>query len=454
MSLLLSKRKAEWLQRPVAILGRGESGQAAANLVLHYGGNYQFFSQDPRGNSQPFDSREAARHDLVVFSPGFSIHHPWIRAAQAVGCELMGELEFARQFWQGQLWVVSGTNGKTTTVSLLVHALKHSGKSAIAVGNIGYAFSRAAMSSDNRPETIAVCEVSSFQSESFHHWSCDAGIWSHFAPNHLDRHGDLATYFKAKCKAYTGISGKKLFLGKTVLQSARELGLMECLPPSSSPLEIRENDPHIPVFFRTPAQIENFRLCASLFVEMGGSLEQFYSSLSTFSPPHHRVAYVTSIRGVDFWNDSKATNSSAVRAALEQFPEQRILWIGGGVSKGESLTQFAHMVAPHVKCSYTIGSVGEELAGKINQIGGKAVYCETLDRAVDSAFREAQKGDVVLLSPGFASFDQFRGYAERGECFQNKVFRLSSAQESVNKKSLISGIRSLKESLFHKKTEL
>lgn len=448
------RNSAEWLRKNVAILGRGESGQAAANLVLHLGGSYQFFCEDPRGGSQQFDSREAARYDLVIFSPGFSVQHPWISIARAVGCELMGELEFARQFWQGQVWVVSGTNGKTTTVSLLVHALKNAGKHAIAVGNIGYAFSRAVMSSDNQPGAIAVCEVSSFQSESFHRWSCDAGIWSHFAPNHLDRHGDMETYFKAKCQAYAGVPAKQLFLGKTVIQSAKELGLTAILPASAQPLQIKEHDSHIPVFFRTPAQIENFRLCASLFVAMGGELEQFYSSLKTFVPPAHRVAYVGAVRGVDFWNDSKATNSSAVGAALSQFPDRKIRWIGGGVSKGESLAQFGRMIASRVQCAYTIGTVGKELAERITQAGGHAVYCETLNHAVDQAFQDAHKGEVILLSPGFASFDQFRGYAERGECFQSKVFRLSSAQESLKTNNLVSGIRALKESLFHKKPEL
>ncbi len=454
MNTILAMRRVEWLQRPVAILGRGESGQAAASLILHFGGNYQFFSQDSHGGNACFDRQQAERHDLVVFSPGFAHDHPWLQAARDAGCEVMGEVEFARQFWMGGVWTVSGTNGKTTTVSLLSHALQYSGVRAVAVGNIGHAFSRAVLSPQNREDTIAVCEVSSFQSETFRRWSSDAGIWTHFSPNHLDRHGDLKSYFLAKCRAYAGIPESHLFLGKTVLQAAHGLGAPDRLPCGREALNFPMDDRRILPFFKTPAQRDNFQLCASLFLTMGGTLDNLLNSLASFVPPEHRIAHVRTVNGVEFWNDSKATNSAAVQAALSQFAGRRVHWIGGGLSKGEDLDQVTEAIAPMIGNAYTIGSSGRDLARVLTERGVLAWYCETLDRAVDIALQQASEGDLILLSPGFASFDQFSGYAERGESFRNKVFRLSSANEVVKTMNLIEKSPSPNLKDFSKRTEL
>jgi UDP-N-acetylmuramoylalanine--D-glutamate ligase len=455
MNANLATCSTKWLQRPVAIFGRGESGQAAASLIEHLGGRYQFYSQgEPSAGNVHFEKQHAELHDVVVFSPGFPSDHSWLQMAREAGCEVVGEIEFARQFWKGRVWTVSGTNGKTTTVNLLSHVLLQSGIEAIAVGNVGHAFSRAAISSLNRKESIAVCEVSSFQSETFRCWPSEAGIWTHFAPNHLDRHGDMRGYFLAKCRAFSEIPDNQLFIGDTVFQMASELEMQDQLPSGRKALSLSIDKSWVPAFLKTPAQWGNFQLCASLLLTMGVTLDCLLSALESFVPPEHRIAHIRTVDGIEFWNDSKATNSAAVQAALQQFAGRRVHWIGGGLGKGEDLKQVAATIAPLLANAYTIGTTGEELAKILVEGGIPAWYCETLDKAVDIALQQANKGDLILLSPGFASFDQFGGYAERGESFRKKVFRLSSANEVVKTINLTEKTLSSNLKDFSQRTEL
>jgi UDP-N-acetylmuramoylalanine--D-glutamate ligase len=183
------------LTKPAGVLGAGVSGSGALELLSRIGATAEVY--DAKGKE--FDADAAGRHGVVVFSPGFHLHHPWLELARKAGCICMAEIDFAALFWRGRIVAVTGTNGKTTLAEFLAHALVSSGLRARACGNNGLAFSRlAADENGGTPEDIAVCEVSSFQAEQLGHLWADAVLWTNFAEDHLERHPGLEAYFMAK----------------------------------------------------------------------------------------------------------------------------------------------------------------------------------------------------------------------------------------------------------------
>ena len=182
------------LSRPVAILGGGISGRGVEALLASLGAQGTVY--DAQGLA--FDAAASRRHALVVFSPGFPPSHPWLQLARAAGSVCLGELDFASLFWRGRIVAVTGTNGKTTLAEFLAHALAGIGVEARAAGNIGRAFSQSvADAGGGAPAAVAVCEVSSFQAETLQHFHAEATLWTNLAEDHLERHGEMDSYFAA-----------------------------------------------------------------------------------------------------------------------------------------------------------------------------------------------------------------------------------------------------------------
>jgi UDP-N-acetylmuramoylalanine--D-glutamate ligase len=224
------------MTQPVAILGAGLSGEGAGRLLSKLGATAVTYDQVGRA----FTAADARAHGLVLFSPGFSLHHPWLEAARKAGCICMAEIDFASLFWRGRILAVTGTNGKTTLTEFLAHALSCAGRRAKAAGNIGYPFCSLVADEDGGSEDMtAVVEVSSFQAEQLGHFSADALIWTNFAEDHLERHNSMEAYFAAKWEIVLRTPPSRFFAGTSVqrfaAQSGRSIPASAAVPTEGQP---------------------------------------------------------------------------------------------------------------------------------------------------------------------------------------------------------------------------
>jgi UDP-N-acetylmuramoylalanine--D-glutamate ligase len=413
------------LQHPVAIFGGGVSGQAVRGLLAPLGARGEIFDENPGlGTAQHFAADAAAAHPLVVFSPGFAPGHAWLQTARAAGCTCLGELDFASLFWRGRLIAITGTNGKTTLAEFLTHALVTADEDAYAIGNVGFPFSRLiTFKRDPDEDAIAVCEVSSFQAETLHHFRADAALWTNFAEDHLERHSGLEAYFAAKWNLVARTAAGAVFAGTSVQRFAREFG--RSLPPAAGVAsEDAPADPQLEgTNFAPYPQRENFLLAQAWWRHEGRPAAGLYAAARTFQLGRHRLTRIGELHGISFWNDSKATNFHAVEAALAAFPEPVHL-IAGGRSKGGDLDAFVRRIAPKIRHAWLIGETRAMLAGICTTHRVPHTVCGSLEEAVRGAYAAARSGDHIVLSPAFASFDMFRSYADRGDQFEKLVNNL------------------------------
>lgn len=414
---------APLLARPVAIFGGGVSGDGVCALLAQVGATGTVY--DARGT--PFvDLRD---HRLVVYSPGFTPDHPWLAAARASGALCLGELDFASLFWQGRIVAITGTNGKTTLTEFLTHALRSIGVDAHATGNIGHSFSRLAMELAGAGQpTIAVCEVSSFQAETLQHFRATSTLWTNFAEDHLERHPGLRSYFAAKWRlverTVASAALPSVFLGTSAADSAKRFGFQSAGIVCVTTLGLAPDPLLAGTVFEEYPQRENFVLAQAWWNAQGLEPAALYAAARSFKLGRHRLTRVAEVDGVVYWNDSKATNFHAVEAALSRFTTPVVL-IAGGKAKGGDLRGFVERIAPGVHHVLLIGATSAELAAHCEARSVSFTKCENLENAVSRAAEFAPRGGHVLLSPGFASFDQFRNYEDRGEQFEKLVENLS-----------------------------
>ena len=413
------------LDKPVAILGGGVSGEGVRALLAAMGVEGKIYDVAP-GKGSEFTAAAAKQHRLVVFSPGFAPDHPWLVKARAAEAMCLGELDFASLFWRGRVVAITGTNGKTTLTELLAHALGSTGRSADATGNIGHPFSRlVAERQGGAREMFAICEVSSFQAETLQHLRPHATLWTNFAEDHLERHIGLENYFSAKWKLVARTAPGAVYAGSSVQRYAQKFDR----PVTSLQAIATEHQPTDPKLARTVfaeyPQRENFLLAMAWWRANGLEADALYAAARTFKLGRHRLSRVGEHEGIAFWNDSKATNFHAVEAALAHFADPVVL-IAGGKSKGGDLAGFVHRIAPRVKHAVLIGETSEELGYHCSTFRVAHTRCATFSEAVRRAAELAAAGDHVLLSPGFASFDMFRNYGDRGEQFEALVQNLGA----------------------------
>lgn len=421
--------------KPVAVFGAGVSGLALTTLLRRH--RLWFRLYDEKANSSlpdirnDFDDVIALRHHLVLVSPGFPQNHPWVRAAHAAGCRVMGEMDFASLFWDGPLVAVTGTNGKTTLTTFLGFALERDGTPAITTGNIGYPLAKV-VEAATPPSTVAVCEVSSFQAEGCSHFSPHALLWTNFDEDHLDRHEDMATYFAAKWTLVRRLRRPCLIVGRSVAQWADRLGYT--LPPFARIVDaddgLAEGAEKFPGIFADWPQRENYAIAREYWRSEGRDPQALVAAAEAFTLPPHRLRQVCTLEGRTFWNDSKATNFHAALAALQRVPGP-VVWIGGGRLKGGDVAGFARSVAAKVSAAFLIGESAPQLQQGL-LAGGvpRADLCKSLQEAVNQAYLYAPQGASILLSPGFASQDMFTGYAARGETFESVVLGLKQSHSN------------------------
>ena len=429
MSLPLPDFLQPALARPVAILGGGVSGAGVSALLAALGVEGVIYDASATRGAE-FTPAAVKQHDLVVFSPGFAPEHPWLERARAANVICLGELDFASLFWRGQLIAATGTNGKTTLTEFLSHALGGIGRSAHATGNIGAPFSRlVADKQGGAKDMFAICEVSSFQAETLRHFRAHATLWTNFAEDHLERHPSLESYFGAKWNLVTHTVPDRVFAGSSVVRHARKFDRPVHSVHAVATEHQAADSRLVHTVFDDYPQRENFLLAHAWWQASGFEEAALLEAARTFKLGRHRLARVGTHDGVTFWNDSKATNFHAVESALARF-QRPVVLIAGGKSKGGDLSGFVHRIASLVKHAVLIGETAGDLGFSCSSARVAHTLCPDFPEAVRRAMELAEPGDHVLLSPGFASFDMFRNYEDRGDQFEKLVrtFGVSAAR--------------------------
>lgn len=462
---------AQRLTRPAAVFGAGVSGMAAAKLLAHAGVNAVLYDEKgTNGALRIFNEETATAHDLVIYSPGFPHNHPWLLTARAANAVCIGETDFAFLFWKGPLVAVTGTNGKTTLTEFLVFAHKRCGREAVAAGNIGFPLSSVLDIAGSRAP-LPVCEVSSFQAEDMRHFAPSALLWTNFATDHLDRHGNLENYFRAKYKLVNRLASQRLIVGESVMAAAARFKIeMPAFTEVATRAEVAGQLPENSPLALHP-QLENYAIARRYWLAEGYPERALLDAARVFKAGRHRLAKLAEIANVSYWDDSKATNFHATLAALDSF-NAPIHWIGGGRAKGGNAHAFARAVATRIASADLIGETAPALLDDFQAQGipvrvharladavfaasataneaaaaaaeaaetaaaeaanaANSVFPGTFGNAFGTAPAAASEATpatsrVVLLSPGFASFDMFKNYAERGLAFEQAVLVLKA----------------------------
>jgi len=414
----------------VAILGGGISGRAAQKLVCSRGKESTIFSEDGR----IFDQSVAESSSFVIQSPGFSPMHPWVKVARDANKICISELDLAFVYGSfSEMVAVTGTNGKTSLTGMLNHIANQLQIPALSLGNIGIPLSDAVARGADKDRLI-FHETSSFQAITSKFFKTDSVIWINFSLDHLDYHGSIKDYFSAKLKLIHGcVNPKRVFLGPSVLKFAKEHSFT--INPSFhevQSLSKSEIPTHINAFHLSRPQIENLGFALAWFLERGISRSEIFTALEGYQPEPYRLQKVSDINGVKFWNDAKSTNLGSVLSACKSFTK-KIIWIGGGKNKGQVLDDFSTAIFPHLEKAFVIGQTAGELCKNLVSKGIKTEICLTLRDAVYRAYQSAQGVSNVLFSPGFASFDMFKDYSDRGNSFTSIVFDLKSAAQATTK---------------------
>ncbi|WP_158793621.1 UDP-N-acetylmuramoyl-L-alanine--D-glutamate ligase [Granulicella sp. L60] len=383
------------------------------------------------------------RQDLIVVSPGVPMDTPEVKQVVAFGLPVIGELELASRYLRGQVVAITGANGKTTTTSLLGKIFADAGVPTQVGGNIGLPVIE--LVAKSTPETVNVLEVSSFQLETVEEFHPRIAAILNITPDHLDRHHSFESYVAAKERIFARqgpgdflvlnaddrvtqmcaaraksdvfwFSGTKAVRRGTFVRDGvivwveKENGVTEPVLPVSE------------VHLKGAHNIENVlaAVCAARLAKVPA--ESIRASVASFKAVEHRLELVKVVNGVEFYNDSKATNVDAAMKAVASFAGG-IHLILGGKDKDSDYGLMAALLRERVKVVYTIGSAAEKIGRQLQGVV-KIVAAETLQTAVAEAAKGATIGDVVLLSPACSSFDQFENYEQRGQVFRQLVNEL------------------------------
>ena len=428
----------------VAILGAGRSGRAAAALALREGARVSVwdmadekaFASMPAGaECHPQageDDGRALRCDVLVLSPGIDTYGPYVAAFSQGAGEVIGEVELAYRFYQGEIIGITGTNGKTTTTELVGRILAHAGLGGTPCGNYGTPFAEVVLQS--APPAAVALELSSFQLETIRGLRPDVAVWLNFAPDHMDRYPTVEAYRAAKLRIFEYLRESDVI----VVRQGENLPLPNCrvieFSTDTTDCEWHSNGHLIQHRDELPIDIdahtslrglhnaENAMAAMAACSVLGISKPTILSALRGYAPPPHRCELIRTLDGVEYLNDSKATNLHALESALRS-QNRPVVLIAGGKEKGLDYSPVVPLLKSKAIATVTFGQIARPLAALFSQ----AVPTEcvaTLADAVRTARSLAPRGSTVLMSPGTSSFDQFTGYEQRGDAFRDLVHQL------------------------------
>ena len=383
--------------------------------------------------------------DVLVISPGISINAGFVKKAAAMGIHVTGELEVASQLSQGRMVAITGTNGKTTTVSLLGEIFRLAGRTTHVVGNIGYPYSLAGL--ESQAEDQFVCEVSSFQMETAEYFHPQVAALLNVTEDHLNRHGTMEEYARMKMRIFARQSADEV-----AVFNADDPALADLIPQVNSRvmlfsrkgevdgafvrdgmITVRWNGaeesvcPANEVFIPGPHNLENALAATCVAYASGVSTEVIAKALRTFTGVEHRIEFVRELEGVRYINDSKGTNVDSTIKAVQTMDRPTAIILGGY----DKHTDFTPMVkemlaAPMIREAVLIGATANQIEETLLREGFTAVHrADSLQSAVDTCRSLASDGWNVLLSPACASFDMFEDYEARGRIFKEIVNELN-----------------------------
>ena len=444
----------------ILVMGMGRSGIACARFLNDRGGEVTVTDSADASTlaSAAAELRglgiavEMGRHsgdlftslDLIVISPGVPHTLEPLEEARRRGIPVIGEIELACRFIGQPIVAVTGTNGKTTTTTLLGRMIEASGLSTFVGGNIGTPLIEYVAEGHRRDRVVA--EVSSFQLDTIERFRPKVGVLLNITPDHLDRYDDMAAYTRSKGRLFENQSAEDIAIlnggDPAVLSMAARIAARKWFfNPSSSTddgiflerealvIRIEGSGPLVVDISATHLtgkhNLENIAAAALATLATGGSVEGIMSALADFRGLPHRLEYVATVGGVRYFDDSKGTNTDAVVRALDAF-ENPVVLIMGGRDKGGGYGDLRAAVKKRVKHLVLIGEAREAIARELGDCcAGRISKVTSMEAAVQCAHTSAEPGDVVLLSPACASFDMFKSYAHRGEVFCRAVAALS-----------------------------
>jgi UDP-N-acetylmuramoylalanine--D-glutamate ligase len=440
----------------VLVVGLGKSGVASALFLKGFGAQVTVSdTKSPEELASAIPSLldrgiivETGQHgertfreeDLIVVSPGVPLEVAPLRQARAAGIPVIGEIELASRFLQGRIIAITGSNGKTTTTALAGQILSAAGNKVQVGGNIGTP--AISLVESSTADGYNVLEISSFQLETIEHFRPFIAVVLNVTPDHLDRHHSFDAYVAAKARIFLNQTADDFAVlneddptcaGMAENTSARVCWFSRLHQPQTGAfvrggnIYWREKEGHVEqeimpvgdIRLKGAHNVENILAAVCIGMVAGCRPEQIRRAVREFKAVEHRLEYVATVEGVEYYNDSKATNIGATVKALESFPGN-IHVILGGKHKGSPYSALNPLLKERVKCVYAIGASAEIIENDIAD-AVRVVRTVTLENAVHRAAENAQPGDVVLLAPACASFDQFESYEHRGRVFKDSV---------------------------------
>jgi UDP-N-acetylmuramoylalanine--D-glutamate ligase len=423
----------------VVIYGTGSSGRAAAALLKNE--EIIFYDDNDKSNSVSIEEakQKALQAGILILSPGIGYDNELCRFCDRNGVKIVGEFELAVKHTKAKIVAITGTNGKTTVCRLIGAGLKEAGMSHQLAGNIGVPFS--AVCENMTENEIAVLEVSSFQLEKFYDFSPHVSAITNVTPDHLDRHKSMEQYIRAKHNIYAAQTKEQF----TVLNYSDDLirryytdgtakkllfdwdRRFDCtyldgkLILKGKPISLKN------LSFATKGNIENMMAAALVLDCLGVNTEQIENAFASFKRDRHRAEYVGSAAGVDFINDSKATNIYAALDSANSY--NNVFLIMGGSDKGYGFEEFFIKSKPKYVCA--VGDTAERIISDAKNTGYLTIEkAETLEQAVQKCYQKALvEGGTVLLAPACASFDRYKNYAQRGDEFVRIVKEITDKKK-------------------------
>ena len=433
-----------------AVIGAGRSGRAVARLLLQgeERGDVLLSDVAPEPDDREIEElRELGARfefgghtgavleaDAIVISPGVPPDIPILREAEERGITITNEIEIAASSCRGRVIGITGTNGKTTTTELIGHCCRRAGRETQVAGNVGIPFSEIAP--EVSPEGIVSLELSSFQLEKIDRFRPDVALLLNVTPDHMDRYESLEEYAAAKKRIARNMREEDVLIYNSADRQLASIPESDLLPQLRSFSLQGESDatveegwlavegeriiPVEKIGIRGPHNLQNSMAAALALRAVGLSVEEIAEGLESFTALPHRLEEIGRFGGVLWVNDSKGTNTDALRQALGSF-EEPIILIAGGRGKANDYTPLRDLVRKRVRAMVTLGEEGPAIAEAFRGDAEIAEGGMSLEKAVDLAAEIAREGEVVLLSPACASFDMFRGFADRGDQFRRLV---------------------------------
>jgi len=455
------------------VLGAGKSGVAAAKFLAARGATVALHDRKPvaewteearslkNKNIGLIDGQIPSwlldQIDLVVISPGVPTSTIPARYVERKDGEVVGEVELAYRFLKGRVVGITGSNGKTTTTTLIGELLKNAGIETQIGGNIGTPLLSLAETSTDK--TWTVCELSSFQLETIRDFRSHVAVALNVTPNHLDRYDLFSDYAAAKHRLFMNqtaddvailnaddqitaswVSGLKanvvLFSVKKELAEGLFLHGRDLICRANGKEKVLTTRDEI--FLRGLHNVENILASFAAGLACGASPDSMRETVRNFKGVEHRLEFVAEIEGVKFYNDSKATSVDATQKALEALAEEdgKVVLILGGRGKNAPYEPLARLIEKNVRCLILIGEDADNIENQLKN-HSEIIRAETMKDAVEKSFQTAEKGDSVLLAPACASFDMFKSFEERGTVFKEAVqsikFNVQSQSAGLHK---------------------